>query len=256
VSRAAHGSVARTTVPALQGIHKIQHVIVITQENRSFDSYFGTFPGADGLPKGVCVPDPLHGGCVKPYVDHADSDRGGPHVDASSIADVNGGKMNVRLDRPHLAAAQGPRPPRPPLILNPCPRTTLTPSPGPGCMGTVALNFASWADSWPLTSPAGQTDRHATAVTRAPAAADDGQKTLALAWADSACNGEWTTWSRREPGITIAIVALPRKPARIPGAAPPLGRRARPRLDHPQMRCARDYERLPNTTKRSPDGYA
>ena len=28
-----------------QGIQKIQHVIVIMQENRSFDSYFGTYPG-------------------------------------------------------------------------------------------------------------------------------------------------------------------------------------------------------------------
>ena len=32
------------------GIHKIKHVIVIEQENRSFDSYFGTYPGADGIP--------------------------------------------------------------------------------------------------------------------------------------------------------------------------------------------------------------
>jgi len=31
-------------------IHKIKHVIVIIQENRSFDTYFGTFPGADGIP--------------------------------------------------------------------------------------------------------------------------------------------------------------------------------------------------------------
>ena len=27
------------------GIHKIKHVVVIQQENRSFDSYFGTYPG-------------------------------------------------------------------------------------------------------------------------------------------------------------------------------------------------------------------
>ena len=33
------------------GIHKIKHVIVIEQENRSFDNYFGTFPGADGIRK-------------------------------------------------------------------------------------------------------------------------------------------------------------------------------------------------------------
>ena len=32
----------------------IQHVVVIMQENRSFDTYFGTFPGADGIPR-ECV---------------------------------------------------------------------------------------------------------------------------------------------------------------------------------------------------------
>ena len=31
------------------GIHKIKHIIVIEQENRSFDSYFGTYPGATGF---------------------------------------------------------------------------------------------------------------------------------------------------------------------------------------------------------------
>ena len=31
---------------AHRGIHRIRHVVVIMQENRSFDSYFGTFgPG-------------------------------------------------------------------------------------------------------------------------------------------------------------------------------------------------------------------
>jgi phospholipase C len=45
------------------GIHKIKHVIIVMQENRSFDSYFGTFPGADGIPMtngqpAVCVPNP------------------------------------------------------------------------------------------------------------------------------------------------------------------------------------------------------
>ena len=38
------------------GIHKIKHVIIIMQENRSFDSYFGTYPGADGIPmRGTAV---------------------------------------------------------------------------------------------------------------------------------------------------------------------------------------------------------
>ncbi len=42
----ASGSVSPPAMQSLQGIHKIRHVIVIMQENRSFDSYFGTYPGA------------------------------------------------------------------------------------------------------------------------------------------------------------------------------------------------------------------
>jgi phospholipase C len=92
--QSAHGTTARTDTYSVQGIHKIKHVIVIIQENRSFDDYFGTFPGANGIPKGVCMPDALHGGCVKPYVDHADSNIGGPHENPNSIADVDGGAMD------------------------------------------------------------------------------------------------------------------------------------------------------------------
>lgn len=81
------------------GIHKIRHVVVIMQENRSFDSYFGTFPGADGIPMKdgaptVCSPDPRSGQCVKPYPDHSDVNGGGPHGASNSTADVAGGKMN------------------------------------------------------------------------------------------------------------------------------------------------------------------
>jgi phospholipase C len=80
------------------GIHKIQHVIVVMQENRSFDSYFGTFPGADGIPMSggvptVCVPNPA-GGCTVPFHDTADVNGGGPHGNANAVADVNGGQMN------------------------------------------------------------------------------------------------------------------------------------------------------------------
>ena len=35
----------------------IDHFIFIIQENRSFDNYFGTFPGANGIPAGVTLPD-------------------------------------------------------------------------------------------------------------------------------------------------------------------------------------------------------
>ena len=76
------------------GIHKIEHVVVIMQENRSFDEYFGTYPGADGIPAGVCVPDPAKGGCIKPYHDPNGFNIGGPHTAKSAVADINGGKMD------------------------------------------------------------------------------------------------------------------------------------------------------------------
>jgi phospholipase C len=85
--------------PLPQGIHKIQHVVVIMQENRSFDQYFGTYPGADGLPVQngqftVCVPDPATKTCVKPYHDSSDLNYGGPHGQTNATADINGGKMD------------------------------------------------------------------------------------------------------------------------------------------------------------------
>ena len=99
----ASPAAARTGVAARQGIHKIQHVVVIMQENRSFDHYFGTFPGADGIPMSgghpsVCVPDrppdPLRGRCVAPYHDGADVNHGGPHGEAAAFQDIAGGAMN------------------------------------------------------------------------------------------------------------------------------------------------------------------
>ena len=81
------------------GIRKIRHVVVIMQENRSFDTYFGTYPGADGIPRRlgvptVCVPDPQASQCMKPFVDHADVNGGGPHAQVNAVADINGGQMN------------------------------------------------------------------------------------------------------------------------------------------------------------------
>jgi phospholipase C len=76
------------------GIHLIRHVVVIMQENRSFDSYFGTYPGADGIPKGVCVPDPLAETCQQPYHDTANRNAGGPHDHVDAVRDIAGGRMN------------------------------------------------------------------------------------------------------------------------------------------------------------------
>jgi phospholipase C len=97
VERVSGGPTGSYLVPA--GVHKIKHVIVIQQENRSFDSYFGTFPGADGIPMRngaptVCVTNPATGACVAPFVDHADVNGGGPHSHVNATADIDGGKMD------------------------------------------------------------------------------------------------------------------------------------------------------------------
>ena len=85
--------------PAGPGIHRIQHVIVIMQENRSFDDYFGTYPGADGIPMAhgrptVCLPAGPHRPCQRPYVDHNDVSGGGPHGQVNALADIDGGRMD------------------------------------------------------------------------------------------------------------------------------------------------------------------
>jgi phospholipase C len=83
------------------GIDNLDHLIFIVQENRSFDHYFGTFPGADGLPRDAggrfttCLKDPDHPGvCYRPYHDTNTYDQAGPHGEIASDVDINGGKMN------------------------------------------------------------------------------------------------------------------------------------------------------------------
>jgi phospholipase C len=81
------------------GIQKIRHVVIIMQENRSFDSFFGTYPGAEGIPAKdgqftVCAPDPRTGGCDKPFHDPSLVNGGASHSLAAAQADIDGGKMD------------------------------------------------------------------------------------------------------------------------------------------------------------------
>ncbi|HEY6486216.1 MAG TPA: alkaline phosphatase family protein [Candidatus Cybelea sp.] len=94
---AAVGAAARAASPN-DGIHKIEHVVIVMQENRSFDSYFGTYPGADGIPMRdglpqVCVPDSKTA-CVRPYHDRNDENTGGPHGAKAADLAIDGGKMD------------------------------------------------------------------------------------------------------------------------------------------------------------------
>jgi len=78
---------------------RIKHIVVIMQENRSFDTYFGTYPGANGFPVQngqftVCIHDPRTGSCVYPYHDPTNKNYGGPHGQNNASADIDGGKMD------------------------------------------------------------------------------------------------------------------------------------------------------------------
>jgi phospholipase C len=101
-----------TATPPIGDIHKIRHVVIIMQENRSFDSYFGTFPGADGIPMlngvpRVCVPDPESKTCVRPYHDTNDENTGGPHGAIAADLVIDGGKMDGFIAVMHRASATG-----------------------------------------------------------------------------------------------------------------------------------------------------
>jgi phospholipase C len=69
------------------------------EENRSFDSFFGTYPRADGIPMRdgvptVCVPNGV-GRCVKPFLDASGAhDSGGAHGPLAGRQDVDGGRMD------------------------------------------------------------------------------------------------------------------------------------------------------------------
>lgn len=76
----------------------IKHFMVIMQENHTFDNYFGTYPGANGIPEGTCMPvdpdDPENTDCVEPFrigeLPISDLD----HSKATGIRQYNDGKMD------------------------------------------------------------------------------------------------------------------------------------------------------------------
>jgi phospholipase C len=114
-------------VSAPGDLQKIQHIVIIMQENRSFDQYFGTYPGADGIPMAngtptVCLPDPRPGvGCDMPYHTTAQINYGAAHDYNAYQADVNGGAMNGFAS--YACSPMG--------LVNPtC--TAATPAPAPG----------------------------------------------------------------------------------------------------------------------------
>ncbi|HXJ62300.1 MAG TPA: alkaline phosphatase family protein [Actinomycetota bacterium] len=72
-----------------QARRHLKHIVFVIKENRTFDTYFGQFPGADGATRGQRC-----NGTWVPLRQAADRQDGPSHDFAAGIRVVNGGKMN------------------------------------------------------------------------------------------------------------------------------------------------------------------
>ena len=72
------------------GLSKLKHMVFLVKENRTFDNYFGTFPGADGATSGT-----IHTGEVIPLSrqpDHLPHDIA--HSFDAAVRAIHGGGMD------------------------------------------------------------------------------------------------------------------------------------------------------------------
>lgn len=76
----------------------IEHFIVVMQQNHTFDNYFGTYPGANGIPDGVCMPASLSNEenlpCVAPYKITNEPITDLSHSDTTFTNQFQNGQMN------------------------------------------------------------------------------------------------------------------------------------------------------------------
>ena len=75
----------------------IQHLVVMTQDQHSFDNYLGGHQGVDGIPAGVCLP--VRAGAAKPCISPYTIDSTSPRrqlraTAASEKVAVDGGRMD------------------------------------------------------------------------------------------------------------------------------------------------------------------
>jgi len=79
----------------------IEHFIVVMQQNHTFDNYFGTYPGANGIPNEVCMPVTLEEPakeCIIPYEITTEPISDLSHSDTTFQAQYQNGKMNGFVD--------------------------------------------------------------------------------------------------------------------------------------------------------------
>ncbi|SMD20570.1 alkaline phosphatase family protein [Kibdelosporangium aridum] len=87
-----------TAEPARATSTPIKHFVVLMQSGHSFDNYFGTYPGADGIPAGTCMrlskDKPSTDGCVRPFRLGAESPDHLDHGPTTQRAQYAEGRMD------------------------------------------------------------------------------------------------------------------------------------------------------------------
>lgn len=86
---------------AVENTTPIEHFVFLMQGDRSFDNYFGAFPGADGIPFDVCMPRVLgsaESGCVEPFPLHGTAVERLGASESVLANQVNDGKMDGFVD--------------------------------------------------------------------------------------------------------------------------------------------------------------
>ena len=94
-------SPVQAAAPAQQGNPRtktpIQHLVFVMQENHTFDNYFGTYPGADGIPANAQMPiNPANpsAGFIKPWHIGQTTITDLTHNSDSFLGQFDGGKMD------------------------------------------------------------------------------------------------------------------------------------------------------------------
>lgn len=74
----------------------IENIVVVLQENHTFDNYFGSYPGADGTAgKAICIPDaPGSSNCISPFHDSSLTPVDMNHNWKSARSDYDAGMMD------------------------------------------------------------------------------------------------------------------------------------------------------------------
>ncbi len=96
------GISASASRAGVEPVTPIEHIIVVMQQNHTFDNYFGTYPGANGIPPDTCMPvslsDSQSEACISPFNMATYPVTDLSHSTGTFLAQYQTGKLNGFVD--------------------------------------------------------------------------------------------------------------------------------------------------------------